>query len=76
MDDHLLQIAADLELDTSVFATCLQSERHLSRIMEDGAIAAEYGVRGTPTIFVNGVLVSAFPAEAIIAAAVAAAGEG
>ncbi len=76
MDEYLLQIAADLGLDTNTFSGCLQSEMHLSRITEDGEIAAAYGVRGTPTIFVNGTLVSAFPAEAVIAAVIAAAEEG
>ena len=72
VDEYLLQIAADLGLDTGAFSGCLQSEMHLSRITEDGEIAAAYGVRGTPTIFVNGTLVSAFPAEAVIAAVLAA----
>lgn len=76
VDEYLLQIATDIGLETATFTTCLQDEIHLPRIEEDEALATELGVFGTPTIFVNGTQVSAFPAEAIIDAVLEAAGEG
>ena len=76
IDEFLMEIATDLSLDVPAFTGCLQDDVHLARIMEDETLAAEFGILGTPTIFVNGVQVAAFPAESIIDAVLAAAGEG
>jgi protein-disulfide isomerase len=66
----LKQYAADLELDTEAFNTCLDSGEMAEEVQSDMVAGSGYGVNGTPAFFVNGILVSgAQPAsvfEAII----------
>jgi len=56
--DSLKTYAAELELDSGDFNTCLESgemEAEVNADMEDGI---SYGVQGTPAFFINGELVS------------------
>jgi protein-disulfide isomerase len=46
--------ASDLGLDTATFNDCLDSDKHASDVQKDAQDATSYGVRGTPTFFVNG----------------------
>jgi protein-disulfide isomerase len=49
-----IQLAKELGLDLARFDAARQSDRALSRIKEDVALAGRMGVNGTPTMFVNG----------------------
>ncbi|MFZ2189402.1 MAG: thioredoxin domain-containing protein [Candidatus Magasanikiibacteriota bacterium] len=50
-----LSLAKNLQLDESIFSTCLDSGKYIINIDEDISDATILGVRGTPTYFVNGV---------------------
>jgi protein-disulfide isomerase len=56
--DALKRRAAALGLETEVFNTCLDSGKHAETIRNDRAEAQQLGVSGTPTVFVNGRLVT------------------
>jgi protein-disulfide isomerase len=54
--------AADLELDNKAFATCLDSQRYLTKIQGNASDAASVGLDSTPSFVVNGrVLIGALP---------------
>jgi protein-disulfide isomerase len=53
-DRRLKALAETLGLDTAAFNTCFDSGRYSATVREDEALARSLGVRGTPTIFVNG----------------------
>jgi len=53
----LKQYAQDLELDSEKFNNCLDSGKMTSEIRKDLRDAQNYGVTGTPSIFINGILV-------------------
>ncbi|NJD64975.1 MAG: hypothetical protein FIB00_06995 [Chloroflexi bacterium] len=53
-DDNLKKFAADLGLDTAAFNTCFDSSEHLDLITEQGRIAKQFGITGTPGFLVNG----------------------
>src|SRR5690606_18699235 len=56
--------AADAGLDTKRFGSCYGADRSRPRVMAGNALAAESGVRATPTFFVNGIRVQgALPLE-------------
>lgn len=50
----LVGYAERLGLDTDRFRTCLEERRHLDEIMASKRYGESLGVRGTPTLFVNG----------------------
>ncbi len=52
--DSLKSYADTLQLDTTAFDKCLQTKKYLKNIETDIRDAADLGVRGTPTYFVNG----------------------
>ena len=56
-DRRLKAFAADLGLDTAAFDACFDSRRFASAVQADERLGAQMGVRGTPTIFINGVQV-------------------
>lgn len=56
-DTDLVEHAVALQLDRDRFEDCLFSSRPVDGIYEDLAQGREAGVRGTPTWFVNGILV-------------------
>ena len=53
----LANYAAEIGLDTTVFAQCVVSGGDSARLSEDLAAGVAAGVRGTPTFFINGVRV-------------------
>lgn len=60
--DTLKSIAAQLGLNIAGFAACLDSGRKESVVLQDVQDGRRYGVRGTPTFFINGrILVGAQP---------------
>jgi protein-disulfide isomerase len=52
--DALKQYAAQVGLEASAFAQCLESRRHRAAVAADVAAGAQLGVTGTPTFFING----------------------
>lgn len=63
--DKLVGFARDLGLDMAQFEPCLNGDKTLQRVQADTNEAQQYGVRGTPTFFINGrPLVGAQPIEA------------
>jgi protein-disulfide isomerase len=51
---NLKKYAADLKLDTALFDSCLDSNRHAAAVSKDLAEGTRIGVSGTPAFFVNG----------------------
>jgi protein-disulfide isomerase len=49
--------AADVGIDTERFSSCYRENRSRLRVMAGNALAAQNGVRGTPTFFINGIRV-------------------
>lgn len=49
----LKQVAADLGLEPTAFAACLDSAKYAKRVQDEAAEAKIKGVTGTPTFFVN-----------------------
>ena len=63
--DKLVGFARDLGLDMAQFEPCLNGDKTLDRVQADTKEGQGYGVRGTPTFFINGrPLVGAQPLEA------------
>ncbi len=52
--DALKRYAAQVGLEASAFAQCLDSRRHRAAVAADVAAGAQLGVTGTPTFFING----------------------
>jgi len=50
----VLNIASNIGLDLSDFESCLESGRGLQVVNEDIQAAFDAGVKGTPTLFING----------------------
>ena len=69
-DARLVTMAENLKLDMTAFNQCYQAKKYASVVNNDGTQAQSLGVSGTPSIFVNGKLVSDFSqtAQAIDAA--------
>ena len=53
LDRHLVQYAAALGLDTTVFEQELRAHAHRARVREDFMSGVRSGVNGTPTFFIN-----------------------
>lgn len=56
--DAFLKLAVDLGLTHQDFESCWDSQKYHARIEEDIAAGAAANVRGTPTVFINGHLIS------------------
>jgi protein-disulfide isomerase len=56
--EFLKKYAADLGLNATTFATCLDTAKYADRIQEQMGIGTGLGVGSTPSTFVNGRLVS------------------
>ena len=66
--DDLKKTAARLELDTTAFAACLESGSTAAAVKSDAQAGLEYGVDGTPGLFVNGRFINgAVPYERLAA---------
>lgn len=52
--DNLKQFAVDLELNTDDFNQCLDSGRYAEKVQQETLEGQQAGVRGTPSVFVNG----------------------
>ncbi len=54
----LVELAAQLELDTTEFETCLSSGKYSLQISRESQSVQALGVRGTPGFLVNGLFIS------------------
>lgn len=54
LDATLTQFAQDLSLDTTTFADCMQSHKHLDAVQADYQAAQRDGVRFRPSFDING----------------------
>jgi len=52
--DNLKKFAADLQMDTAQFDSCLDSGKYVQAVAKDVAEGNRVGVTGTPAFFVNG----------------------
>ena len=64
----LKKYAGDLSLDRALFDAALDSGRYAERVNRDIDDAEAYGVEGTPTIFINGIILRDLSAEGLRAA--------
>ena len=63
--DLYLQIASDLNLNTSAFEDCVNTNKYKDQVQADSDFAIGLGVQSTPTFFINGLaLVGAQPLTA------------
>lgn len=54
----LIDYAEGLDLEIDTFTECLESRRHMTRIIQSSSDAQSIGARGTPAFLVNGTFVS------------------
>jgi protein-disulfide isomerase len=52
--DNLKKFAVDLKLDTAGFNQCLDAGRYTEKVKQETQEGQQAGVRGTPSVFVNG----------------------
>ena len=52
--DNLNRFAIDLGLDTATFSQCLDSGRYAEKVQQETLEGQQAGVRGTPTVFIDG----------------------
>ena len=57
-DKRLVAFAESLGLDMSQFNTCFESNAHQAEIQADLASGQTVGVQGTPSVFINGQLIT------------------
>lgn len=60
-DADLVKYAQLIGLDEISFNTCLNSESIANEIRADQAQGRSYGVQGTPTLFINGLMLAGSP---------------
>lgn len=61
-DQKLIDLGKNSGLDVAIFEQCLSNKKYLERVNQTLASAKNYGVSGTPTVFINGKrLVGALP---------------
>ena len=56
-EDALIEMADQLEVHVDTFTSCLQDRVHSDEVEGDFADAVSYGLRGTPSFFINGRLI-------------------
>ncbi|CAG0982784.1 Disulfide bond formation protein D [Anaerolineales bacterium] len=71
--DNLKQFAVDLELDATGFDQCLDSGRYAEKVKQETLEGQQSGVRGTPSVFVNGQYIENGGSFQVVKAAVEAA---
>jgi protein-disulfide isomerase len=61
---RLKRYAADLSLDRTTFAACLDGKTHAGRVESEGLMGRALGMNGTPAFLINGQLaIGAYPFE-------------
>jgi protein-disulfide isomerase len=71
--DNLKQFAVELGLDTTRFSRCLDSGRYTEKVKQETLEGQQAGVRGTPSVFVNGQYIENGSSYPVLQAAVEAA---
>ena len=71
--DNLKRFAIDLGLDTAEFSQCLDSGRYAEKVQQETLEGQQAGVRGTPTVFVDGQYLENGGSYAVLKAAIEAA---
>ncbi|HHH41140.1 MAG TPA: hypothetical protein ENK56_03960 [Chloroflexi bacterium] len=71
--ENLKRFAAELGLDTERFNQCLDSGRYQTKVQQELIEGRQKGVRGTPTLFVNGQLIERGGDYQVLRAAILAA---
>lgn len=61
LNDTLTDYAVELGMNKATFSECLTSEKYKDEIESDKAAGIEYGVKGTPTLFINGMPLRGLP---------------
>lgn len=56
-DKRLIAFAEAIGLDMNAFQTCFSENRYKDQINADLALGNKWGVKGTPSLFVNGLLI-------------------
>jgi protein-disulfide isomerase len=56
--ERLVELAGQIDLDTTAFSACLSSGNHSLRISRESQAVQALGVRGTPGFLVNGLFIS------------------
>jgi protein-disulfide isomerase len=51
---NLINFAGQLQLDTTAFTTCLNSDKYRAQVLQDTNEGKSRGVTSTPTLFING----------------------
>lgn len=71
---RLMEFATALKLNTEDFQACIDEDRYAAEVQASFDLGVEMGVEGTPTVFVNGVIITPgyIPSFEDIAAAVEA----
>lgn len=70
--ENLKRFASELGLDTDRFNQCLDSEKYKDVVQQDTVAGQQRGVRGTPTLFINGRLIDGGAEYAVLKAAIEA----
>jgi protein-disulfide isomerase len=71
-DDRIIEIAGSAGIINPAFATCVRSGKYTAWVNQNNEDAARRGVTATPTVLVNGKVVTPPTADAITAAVTAA----
>jgi protein-disulfide isomerase len=59
-DASLEKFAQQIGLNMDQFKACMADRRHLDKIHQSNNYAQTHGVRGTPTLFINGAMISGY----------------
>ena len=70
--ENLKRFAAELGLDTDQFNQCLDDGRYSDKVRQETVQGQRDGVRGTPTLFVNGKLIDGGAEYRVLSAAIEA----
>jgi protein-disulfide isomerase len=71
--ENLINLAKEIKVDNSTFATCLNQDKTLDRVQADITEGNQVGVRGTPSFLLNGKLIVGAQPYATFKAAIDAA---
>jgi protein-disulfide isomerase len=63
LNTTLVGYATELGLNTADFSECLTSEKYKDEVAGDKQDGVSYGVRSTPTMFINGEMIKGSPRE-------------
>lgn len=65
-DDNLKLFASSLRLDRSAFDSCFDSRKYLGKVQDDLRRGEQLGVQGTPTLFLDGKMLTPSSNEELV----------